>query len=296
MVSNRILLQSGAEPNAVDKDGWTPLHAAAHWEQEEACRILAEAGADFDAKTYSDQTVFDVCDSDMAAKLKQIQASVKTSGNQLADVSNSQDSASAAHQTTRNRRSSASNDSTIVRLTNEAKSSLSDREKKQEKCLLSPASPTHTNDSHFDLPVSDEAPTTPATTPITTSNHSSDKENRNGSAKTGLQENLKSLSAHVRLIEEDSPAPSDQQHLVNSASVHKRRLGASGVEETPKVPAASPPPVQSPTHSSSITIASLKNGAGSPQMGVSPLKVKLEEGGNGLAGSTGSPSNGDSRR
>jgi len=212
----------------VDKDGWTPLHAAAHWEQEEACRILAEAGADFDAKTYSDQTVFDVCDSEMAAKLKQIQASAKTSGNQLADVSNSQDSGSAAHQTTRNRRSSASNDSTIVRLTNEAKSSLSEREKKQEKCLLSPASPTHTdNDGHFDLPVSDHTPTTPATTPATTpsttttttSNHS-DKENRNGPAKTGLHENLKSLSAHVRLIEEDSPAPSDQQHLVNSASVH----------------------------------------------------------------------------
>ncbi len=43
--------------NAVDKDGWTPLHAAAHWEQEEACRILAENGANFEKKTYSVSTV-----------------------------------------------------------------------------------------------------------------------------------------------------------------------------------------------------------------------------------------------
>lgn len=28
--------------SAVDFDGWTPLHAAAHWGQAEACRILAE--------------------------------------------------------------------------------------------------------------------------------------------------------------------------------------------------------------------------------------------------------------
>ena len=47
------MLQSGANVNAVDKDGWTPLHAAAHWEQEEACKILAEHGANFDNKTYS---------------------------------------------------------------------------------------------------------------------------------------------------------------------------------------------------------------------------------------------------
>ena len=37
----------------MDKDGWTPLHAAAHWEQEEACRILVEYGASFEIKNYS---------------------------------------------------------------------------------------------------------------------------------------------------------------------------------------------------------------------------------------------------
>ncbi|XP_042747650.1 protein phosphatase 1 regulatory subunit 12C-like, partial [Lagopus leucura] len=38
----RLLLQAGYDPDVRDKDGWTPLHAAAHWGVEEACRLLAE--------------------------------------------------------------------------------------------------------------------------------------------------------------------------------------------------------------------------------------------------------------
>ena len=52
-MGKRLLIQSGANVNAVDKDGWTPLHAAAHWEQEEACKILAENGASFDTKNFA---------------------------------------------------------------------------------------------------------------------------------------------------------------------------------------------------------------------------------------------------
>jgi ankyrin repeat protein len=47
------LLQGGANVNALDKDGWTPLHAAAHWEQEESCQILGENGADFEIRNFS---------------------------------------------------------------------------------------------------------------------------------------------------------------------------------------------------------------------------------------------------
>lgn len=44
----RLLIQAGYEVNIKDYDGWTPLHAAAHWGKEEACRILVENQCDMD--------------------------------------------------------------------------------------------------------------------------------------------------------------------------------------------------------------------------------------------------------
>jgi len=77
-------------------------------------------------------------------------------------------------------------------------------------------------------------------------------------------------------------------------------LGASTLDETPKAPLVptSSPPLQSPTHSSSITITNLKNGnANGVQQVMSPLKVnsKLDEG-TGVQALTGSPNNADNRR
>lgn len=46
------LIQAGADVNAEDYDGWTPLHAAAHWGQKEACEILVENFCDMDKKNY----------------------------------------------------------------------------------------------------------------------------------------------------------------------------------------------------------------------------------------------------
>lgn len=40
-----ILLQTGADVNAKDKDGWTPLHAAVHWGEREAAQALLDSGA-----------------------------------------------------------------------------------------------------------------------------------------------------------------------------------------------------------------------------------------------------------
>lgn len=47
----RILCQCGLDVSAMDFDGWTPLHAAAHWGQGEACRILAEQLCNMEARS-----------------------------------------------------------------------------------------------------------------------------------------------------------------------------------------------------------------------------------------------------
>ncbi len=48
-----ILLRAGANINSVDNDGWTPLHAAAHWDKHDVMKYLLEKNADLDAKNYA---------------------------------------------------------------------------------------------------------------------------------------------------------------------------------------------------------------------------------------------------
>uniref|UniRef100_A0A3Q3VYI5 Uncharacterized protein n=1 Tax=Mola mola TaxID=94237 RepID=A0A3Q3VYI5_MOLML len=52
----KVLLKCGVDVDSRDIDGWTPLHAAAHWGQEEVCTLLARPGAahpDKEALQYS---------------------------------------------------------------------------------------------------------------------------------------------------------------------------------------------------------------------------------------------------
>lgn len=49
LLSLRVLLRCGADVNSRDIDGWTPLHAAAHWGQEEVCSLLADNMCDMGA-------------------------------------------------------------------------------------------------------------------------------------------------------------------------------------------------------------------------------------------------------
>lgn len=45
----RVLLQCPVDVDSQDSDGWTALHAAAHWGQEEACNLLVELMCDMSA-------------------------------------------------------------------------------------------------------------------------------------------------------------------------------------------------------------------------------------------------------
>lgn len=48
-----LLLAARASVDKQDNDGWTPLHAAAHWGQKESAQMLVAASADMDIKNYA---------------------------------------------------------------------------------------------------------------------------------------------------------------------------------------------------------------------------------------------------
>jgi ankyrin repeat protein len=54
----RLLIRAGANVNSIDNDGWTPLHAAAHWDKHDVIKYLIEKNADLDAKNYAVRIIF----------------------------------------------------------------------------------------------------------------------------------------------------------------------------------------------------------------------------------------------
>ncbi|CAI9541902.1 unnamed protein product [Staurois parvus] len=73
----KLLIQAGYDINVKDYDGWAPLHAAAHWGKEEACRILVENLCEMDAVNKVGQTAFDVADEDILGYLEELQKKQK---------------------------------------------------------------------------------------------------------------------------------------------------------------------------------------------------------------------------
>ncbi|KAG9280777.1 protein phosphatase 1 regulatory subunit 12A-like isoform X2 [Astyanax mexicanus] len=69
----KVLLQCGLDVDSRDSDGWTPLHAAAHWGQEEACSLLSEHMCDMNAVNNVGQTAFDVADENLVDTLEELQ-------------------------------------------------------------------------------------------------------------------------------------------------------------------------------------------------------------------------------
>ncbi|XP_076152889.1 protein phosphatase 1 regulatory subunit 12A isoform X2 [Alosa pseudoharengus] len=68
----KLLIQAGYDVNIKDYDGWSPLHAAAHWGKEEACRILVEQLCDMEVINKVGQTAFDVADEDVLGYLEEL--------------------------------------------------------------------------------------------------------------------------------------------------------------------------------------------------------------------------------
>ncbi|CAJ0586616.1 unnamed protein product, partial [Mesorhabditis spiculigera] len=73
-----LLLQAGANIHALDKDGWTPLHAAAHWGERESCKVLIENGASLTEPPSTPQapSVLAVADKELVEYLEELDKTV----------------------------------------------------------------------------------------------------------------------------------------------------------------------------------------------------------------------------
>ncbi|XP_042351937.1 protein phosphatase 1 regulatory subunit 12A isoform X2 [Plectropomus leopardus] len=69
----KVLLKCGVDVDSRDIDGWTPLHAGAHWGQEEVCTLLADNMCDMGAVNNVGQTPLDVADENLVDTLEELQ-------------------------------------------------------------------------------------------------------------------------------------------------------------------------------------------------------------------------------
>ncbi|XP_054565944.1 protein phosphatase 1 regulatory subunit 12C isoform X2 [Eptesicus fuscus] len=120
----RLLLQAGYDPELRDGDGWTPLHAAAHWGVEDACRLLAEHGGGMDSLTHAGQRPCDLADEEVLSLLEELAQKQEDLRNQKA-ASQSRAPEPQAPSSSKHRRSS------VCRLSSREKISLQDLSKER---------------------------------------------------------------------------------------------------------------------------------------------------------------------
>ncbi|XP_057567253.1 protein phosphatase 1 regulatory subunit 12C isoform X1 [Hippopotamus amphibius kiboko] len=120
----RLLLQAGYDPELRDGDGWTPLHAAAHWGVEDACRLLAEHGGGMDSLTHAGQRPCDLADEEVLSLLEELARKQEDLRNQK-EASQSRAQEPQGPSSSRHRRSS------VCRLSSREKISLQDLSKER---------------------------------------------------------------------------------------------------------------------------------------------------------------------
>ncbi|XP_055788999.1 protein phosphatase 1 regulatory subunit 12A isoform X2 [Salvelinus fontinalis] len=68
----KVLLQCGLDVDSGDVDGWTALHAAAHWGQQEMCSLLADNMCHMAALNNVGQTPLEVADDTLVDTLEEL--------------------------------------------------------------------------------------------------------------------------------------------------------------------------------------------------------------------------------
>ncbi|XP_051063573.1 protein phosphatase 1 regulatory subunit 12C isoform X4 [Phodopus roborovskii] len=120
----RLLLQAGYDTELRDGDGWTPLHAAAHWGVEDACRLLAEHGGGMDSLTHAGQRPCDLADEEVMSLLEELAQKQEDLRNQK-EASQSRGQEPQVPSNSKHRRSS------VCRLSSREKISLQDLSKER---------------------------------------------------------------------------------------------------------------------------------------------------------------------
>ncbi|XP_013364706.1 PREDICTED: protein phosphatase 1 regulatory subunit 12C isoform X3 [Chinchilla lanigera] len=120
----RLLLQAGYDPELRDGDGWTPLHAAAHWGVEDACRLLAEHGGGMDSLTHAGQRPCDLADEEVLSLLEEL-------AQKQEDLRNQKEATQSRGQEPQVPASSKHRRSSVCRLSSREKISLQDLSKER---------------------------------------------------------------------------------------------------------------------------------------------------------------------
>ncbi|XP_023563747.1 protein phosphatase 1 regulatory subunit 12C [Octodon degus] len=120
----RLLLQAGYDTELRDGDGWTPLHAAAHWGVEDACRLLAEHGGGMDSLTHAGQRPCDLADEEVLSLLEEL-------AQKQEELRNQKEAAQSRGQEPQVAPSSKHRRSSVCRLSSREKISLQDLSKER---------------------------------------------------------------------------------------------------------------------------------------------------------------------
>ncbi|MBW01888.1 Protein phosphatase 1 regulatory subunit 12C, partial [Eschrichtius robustus] len=124
MAGAELLLQAGYDPELRDGDGWTPLHAAAHWGVEDACRLLAEHGGGMDSLTHAGQRPCDLADEEVLSLLEEL-------ARKQEDLRNQKEASQSRGQEPQGPSSSKHRRSSVCRLSSREKISLQDLSKER---------------------------------------------------------------------------------------------------------------------------------------------------------------------
>eukprot|EP00063_Salmo_salar_P051011 XP_014025846.1 PREDICTED: protein phosphatase 1 regulatory subunit 12A-like isoform X7 [Salmo salar] len=130
----KVLLQCGLDLDSGDVDGWTALHAAAHWGQQEVCSLLADNMCDMAALNNVGQTPIEVADDTLVDTLEELtkkQNALRTEKAKLSQPAVIETSPSINMAPVRPRRTS------ISRMSSREKICLHEREKHPPPALTS---------------------------------------------------------------------------------------------------------------------------------------------------------------